>query len=418
VDCQSVQVVTPRQFGVGTRRRCIPAHGREKIEEVSAWFEGIGYEYYLLDEARYRTWVGRLRLQAIPEGTIVQWTITYEMRGLLGRLLNWVGGRAQLEEDCHESLRRLRYWAESSNTTNTLSDSAKRRQTLQPVPSIVRSSTQPMVVPPQEAAADTKPRRPSGLDEAITEQQESRPTLPTVPPSDTLAAPVSAPPIAQPIAPPTTPNLMPAVEAQEDSPAPEAAKTEPKAPSATPTPNAAFQAPAAPNQPTPIQEQAPILPPGMPEILKVTPPQGTPKVNIARLRFADEVNTELDLTPPPDRDSGETGQTQAIRPGLPPPTSSQDTGEISIWDAFGLPAPSKMDAQALAEVVKTTGEFSPVVIDGPERESDTVAFSPLYRMQRLKIRAAYPKESVPGLTIRQRRRRVKVRQWWLLFLFG
>lgn len=414
VDCQTVQILSARQFGVGTRRRCIPPHGSDKIEEISAWFEGIGYEYRLTENRSYKEWIGRIRLQAIPEGTIVQWTITYEMRGLLGRLLNFIGGRAQLEEDCGESLRRLRHWAES-NYLAAQGESAKRRQTLQPIPSIVRSSTQPIIIPPQDAAADTKPRKPIGLEDVIS--SSAPPTTPSLESPAVQTDPIAA--YAAPTDPkPPTPTPIPAVVATPSESSAYTAPTDPKPPTPTPIPAVKTPTPPpiakSPTAPTPSQPQAAVLPPGMPEILKVTPPQGTPKVDISRLRFADEVNTELDLTAP--RDAGDTGQTQAFRPGLPPPTSPQDTGEISIWDAFGLSAPSKMDAQALAEVVKTTGEFKPVIIEPSAKEGDTVVFSPLYKPQRLKIRPA-DEAAQEGLTIQQARKKAQLRSWWMFLFF-
>ncbi|NJL94669.1 MAG: hypothetical protein HC915_13575 [Anaerolineae bacterium] len=53
--------------------------------------------------------------------------------------------------------------------------------------------------------------------------------------------------------------------------------------------------------------------------------------------------------------------TQRIVPGLPP--STHDTGEISIWEAFGVKPPSQLDQEALEQVVKiATGEHQPVVV--------------------------------------------------------
>jgi uncharacterized membrane protein len=366
VDCQAVQILTTRQFGVGMRRRCTAIQGKrgkDKIEEVTVWYEGLGYEYTLVESRTYKNWVGRLRLQAVPDGTIVQWTITYQTRGILNRMLNALGGRAQIEEDLGNSLRQFRRLVESKGQVGT---EVRKRQTLQPVQSIVRSSTQPVRVPREESAADTKPRRPEGLDEAIAAQ-----TVISTPPDAT------APALAQTTM-PATPPPVPTVVSDT-----------------TPTP------------PKPIEPvRAEDLPPGMPESLKVTPPRGTPKVDISRLRYADEVADNPAIEAPVPRE--DTQRTQIIRPGLPPPTDPGDTGQISIWEAFGIKPPSQADAEALEEIVKReTGDHQAVTIETPLREGDTFTFSPLYHTMVLRVRRRAVRK---GLRIKQARARVKIRR--------
>jgi hypothetical protein len=254
----------------------------------------------------------------------VQWTISYEPAGLVGRVSNEISGKARVEEDCANSLRQLRRLI--IDLGHAVETDNRRRQTLQPVPSVVRSSTQPIVVPPEESAADTKPRKPEGLDQLAELQTQFAP------------------------------------------------------------------------------ENNGDLPPGMPENLKVTPPQGIPKVDLSKMRYADEMDEDEPPPPPPAENFNGSENTQILRPGLPPPTDERDTGEVSIWEAFGLKAPSKADAEALDEIVKTaTGELKP--LDLGDREEDTATFSPLYEASILRVKPAG-----------QRRRRqrktgsVKVRQ--------
>src|SRR5690606_1181687 len=98
-----------RQFGVGMRRRCQNPNGADKIEEMTAWYEGLGYEYRIVDDSQYRQWFARLRLQAVPEGTIVQWTIRYEVKGMVSNLLHGMTGQQKkIEAECVASLRQLR----------------------------------------------------------------------------------------------------------------------------------------------------------------------------------------------------------------------------------------------------------------------------------------------------------------------
>jgi hypothetical protein len=311
VDCKAVQIVTPRQFGVGMVRQITNAQGKPRLEEITAWYEGLGYEYQLVEARAYKEWTSRIRLQSTPDGTIVQWTISYTPAGIFNPLMDALGGKANYEEDTTDSLRQLRRVVESMGVQQT---DARRRTTLPPVAAIVKSSTQPIVIPPEVSAADTKPKKPEGLEDFLDEQLYARQDDP-----------------------PTTPRFTSTVSRPE----------------------------------TPPQTMEPVpqekLPPGMPEILKATPPQGTPKVDVSRLRYADELNEDADAYDPP---------TLMRLPGLPPPTERRDTGEVSIWDAFGLRPPSAHDTEALNEIVKKeTGQFKVVVAD--DLNSDTRTFSPL-----------------------------------------
>ncbi|MBZ0308570.1 MAG: SRPBCC family protein, partial [Anaerolineae bacterium] len=254
VDCPQVAVLTTRQFGVGTRRRCVNPGSKDKVEEITAWYEGLGYEYILVDSSVYKNWRGRMRLQAVPEGTIVQWTISYEYTGFFRRLIGRLtGAKAQIEEDCTASLRQLRRTIEQMG--HQAGGEQRKSRTLQPVQSVVSASQQMKPVTVEEvqiSAADTKPRKPEGLAEAITLQQTAAPKTPP----DAMTPLVPVTPVVPP--PPDTPP----------------SETEPKKSKAG-------------------------LPPGMPESLKATPPQGIPKVETPRVRYADEVEEEEEKTPTP-----------------------------------------------------------------------------------------------------------------------
>jgi hypothetical protein len=309
IDCAEVHMLTARQFGVGTQRECFPPRGKPYVEEVTAWYEGLGYEYVQVGNRSFSEWLARMRLQAVPDGTIVQWTISYAPAGLMSRVSNEISGKARVEEDCANSLRQLRRLIMGMGYE--VDTDTRRRQTLQPVSSVVRSSTQPVVVPAEESAADTRPRKPDGLEEAIEPEEYYAP---------------------------------PELHHDHD-------------PEAT-------------------------LPPGMPESLKVTPPQGTPKVDLSRMRYADEMDED---EPPPPEDDFNGNNTQIIRPGLPPPTDQRDTGQVSIWEAFGVKAPSQSDAEALDHIVKTaTGELKALVLSD---EEDTRTFSPLYEATVLRVKS-------------------------------
>lgn len=104
---KNMTTLSTRTGVVGTRRRYTDADGKSVIEEITAWLENIGYEYTIIN-GPYREYRGTFRLQAAPEGTLVNWTVKYRRRSLLGSLRERFGGRRKLERRMGESLRQLR----------------------------------------------------------------------------------------------------------------------------------------------------------------------------------------------------------------------------------------------------------------------------------------------------------------------
>jgi hypothetical protein len=74
-------------------------------------------------------------------------------------------------------------------------------------------------------------------------------------------------------------------------------------------------------------------------------------------------------------------------PGLPPPTPKTDTGEMSIWEVFGMRRPSEANQDALDYLVKSVQSKQRAArrIDG--------------RMPKRPVRARYVKTAV-GLRLR------------------
>src|SRR5690606_4554043 len=87
-NCTSISFLTSLRSGPGVRWRYGLSDGHEYVVETTAWYDGLGYEYTFIDGAPFRTSKGTLRLQEIPEGTIVQWTLNYELGGVLSGLRN------------------------------------------------------------------------------------------------------------------------------------------------------------------------------------------------------------------------------------------------------------------------------------------------------------------------------------------
>ncbi|GAB4554484.1 MAG: hypothetical protein OHK0023_24640 [Anaerolineae bacterium] len=110
---KNMTTLSTRTGVVGTRRRYTDVNGKSVIEEITAWLENIGYEYTIIN-GPYREYRGTFRLQAAPEGTLVNWTVKYRRRSLFGSLRERFGARRKLERRMGESLRQLRRLIEVS----------------------------------------------------------------------------------------------------------------------------------------------------------------------------------------------------------------------------------------------------------------------------------------------------------------
>jgi uncharacterized protein YndB with AHSA1/START domain len=337
-----VSVLTTRQTGAGTRRRCaLTSGGKDVIEEITAWVDGVGYEYCVTEGGPYRNLQGRFRLQPSPEGTSVQWTVFYKPRGLFGLLQNQLRGKRQLSDQMASSLRQLKRRVDELGQRLEIGERQKVA---------IRGRLNA-----EERAQYQRRHAPAAADEAAP--------VPPPPPPDTLVPP--APPVVeaapavpafvadltaeppeglhtadtQPKAPP---GLREAIKAQQEMqaveiPADEPASVPPPAPPPVPPPAA-----LVPPPPVPLAAVEPA-----PEYRRPTPPRGIPSVQPA----------------PP-----ESPAPAAELPSVPPPTPLHDTGEISIWEVFGLRRPSEQAQEVLDDLMRTvrtkqTAEMQRVIVD-------------------------------------------------------
>ena len=415
-DCQRVAFLTTQRRGKNTRLRCMGDSGKEYVMEISAWYEGLGYEYKIVDGGPYETNQGRLRLQEIAEGTVVQWTFTYSMAGVLSSLRN-MGVRRSAENQVVDSLRNLyRFVRDSAGENNikvvksmmqdapdvdqratytprhpTQYNEEKLRQTgttARPVP-VQRTSMRPIIDEPLPADDDTQRNRPV-TPAARVEVPPVRPTgsQPPVIPNVSYTRPINAPepeppnarPLTSPSRPPTEPRrdystTIPPVP-QTHQPAP-TYKTEVRPASAAPTEQRPVPSNAEPTQGT-VERPAESLPDA-----RKTPPPSAPAAYI-------DVNPMT--TPPPVGMKPATPATgTTLPPTIParPSTTSlppvpektpvtTDTGRMSVFELFGLPKPSEtqpMKAIDLPPAVRpdapssTTPRVDPVSIpmtSGPD----------------------------------------------------
>jgi len=166
VDCINIAFLTTFHKGQGTRWRMATDSGREYVVEITAWYDRLGYEYQFIDGAPYKQNNGRLRLQEMAEGTVLQWTFNYEPGGLLGGMRNSLGLKRNIENTMQDSLWTL--WKHLGE--------AKGQQ------GILETKTLMQDAPDVESRAQYKPRHPSVLEDYTGKVQAPEPAfMPTIP---------------------------------------------------------------------------------------------------------------------------------------------------------------------------------------------------------------------------------------------
>lgn len=355
VDCKSLSILTPaHRSGQGLRWRYSSGAGREYVLEVTAWYDGIGYEYVYVDGLPFKEGKGRIRLQEIPEGTIVQWTLSYEVGGVLGGMRDAVGMRRQLESVMVDSLRSL-WKAMQKSSAGEIRES---KSLMRDAPGIeershYRSRHSGKDDQPAEAPS---PSAPLSIAEPPVFDDDTRPRVPVTvteasdPSSDDILISPDASPepselkIPQPAALDSSKSPVSLVEPVAFSPTP----VDPKTPTAEP---AFLSAEAAP----------------LPQPKSLEPVPSTPV------------------------ETGPASEPVRIDEPLP---STVDTAKVSVFDLFGLPKPSesqKIPAVPIDSPRLQTGDY-PLVVDEAESVSSSDV-SPRF-----------------GLRLRLRRRLVKLRR--------
>ncbi|MBK8134468.1 MAG: SRPBCC family protein [Chloroflexi bacterium] len=360
-NCRAIGVLTSTaKPQAGTRLRITPERGREYVIELSAWYDRFGYEYVVVEGSSFRDNKGTVRLQEVPEGTIVQWTFSYRP-GLFG------GGNARNQESLIiESLRGL----------YKLITKSKEVETFQ-AKSLMRDD------PGVEARATYRPRHPFGdTAEGSAGRVKGTPRQPTKPlqpvvfseppikPDDTKPRPVitdapAFPPPAVVIPPVPYTASGPVVEPdflidEDDVPFVDvpSEKVSPLSGAAgTPIP----PIPPVPYTPPPMTPvDIPIVKPITGAMQPVTPAAADsvspPLVSEPPLRLLDTRELAPISTPPlADTASVVKQDTAPVATHYPTPAEAPfakpeasprrdkltDTARISVFDVFGLPKPSE-----------------------------------------------------------------------------
>lgn len=307
--------------------------GRTYIAEISAWYNRLGYEYIIVDGAPYAQARGRIRLQEIPEGTLVQWTFQYESTGMLGSLRN-IGVKRALTKEVEEGLRNLysyvmeqakggqQYEPKSLMRDAPTYEERSQYQTRYPAESQVDETVpppQPMTPKPEpslqaaflsEPPLDEDDTRPNPVIQSMDSEPLPEPDFVSgIPASETVSPPiVESTPVYEPeVVSPPEPSLSPTVEqvdVDETSVAPQESVTSPRATSENQSvvPGAATSS-TVPEKPLAADiEQEPAKP--------------------------EEPEMVLDSTLSSSLDAASTADIH-------------DTSKISVFDIFGVQKPSE-----------------------------------------------------------------------------
>ena len=350
---RSISVLTTQQTGLGTRRRCAPAAGgKDVIEEITAWVDGLGYEYRVVEGGPYRSFQGRIRLQPLPDGTSVQWTVWYRPGGVVGVIKNRLGGQRKMAALMAASLRQLRRTVDELGVRMDATSRAKagmqgrlnvderaryqRRHpapggtepveaaappeaeaapavtpappapdTGAPVPELVTDASAPSFVAtlttlPEgtdySSTADTQPKPPRGLRESSIAEHEAQ------------SAVAAAPPVPEDSAWPPEPAAQsaavetPTAEPGPEPPPPPAERLSPPEPESAQALSPTGAAPVHPLEPISNVAPPPAAPatsePGPePDYRRPTPPRGIPVVRPSVSVEAAEQPPALEETP-------------------------------------------------------------------------------------------------------------------------
>lgn len=340
VDCNAVSFLSQKRRGVGLRWRQRSKNRTEVVYEVSTWYDGLGFEYVHVDGASYKSAQGRIRLQEIAEGTIVQWTFTYEVKGMLGELVNTLSTQRRHESQMAESLKTLWKVAKRSGSLEGYQSRALMRDGLQDP--IARAQYHSQVAP--TSTEEPKPTLANTLSaqEPATQPDDTRPRVVTPVPTPSITSDMAdvAPSTTTP-APERTPNTD---EISRFAPPPSVSKLS-EAPS-TPEPQPALKdepaKPLTPPQPLsvampePPAEQDDDVPFRLPHVDNVPEP---PAASLERTPTAKPAAISVASTPPEED----------FNPRIP---SDKDSSQLSIWEIFGVPSPTdtqRMRAIQIAE---------------------------------------------------------------------
>jgi len=299
-DCTNTSFLTTQHEGKGARWRYSTPKGKDIVVEITAWYDTLGYEYMIVDGSSVSENKGRVRLQEIAEGTLVQWTFNYEVEGAFSGFRNSMGLKRKLSNNIQDSLRNL-YKLIQAETGGIGTHEAK---------ALLKEA------PDVEERSIYEPRHPSSIKDNL-EETFSEPDYPSEQPIsyNIQGESILEPPVADDD---TKPN--PVVQGTEEIDEPTFLQQIPEPPIAIDDtePNA------------PISDE-----------------------DIATYSSVDEIAESMveavEPTPAPKDVTQETVSTP--EPSNPTPSPDiRDTASVSVFDIFGLQKPSEtQEVKALSD---------------------------------------------------------------------
>lgn len=389
-DCRGIAFLTSLRSGPGTRWRLTNKRGHDYVLEITTWYDRLGYEYQYVDGVSLKENRGQLRLQEVPEGTVVQWTFKYRPKGMLGA--TGMGSKRAINNMMVDSLRGLyRYLTKVSDADKNSDFEAK---------SSMRDA------PDVEARQHYKPRHPS----VLQEREPSEAGQPATQPNTPFARPVSAESGAVQVTNGQNavdfldPFYEPPVKEGDTKPHPVATDSAPPTPvrseTVTPIPSG-FEEPdflkdqsdtvfsKRPSDtikltpPTPLDETPFAEPLDMdgPTRVGITPPSGIPADHPALAG----ATSDLPWIPPTPSESelhslpqASSASSTEMLPSLPRIDDDEDldTSKISVFEVFGLPKPSEtQEMRAVkinADVSATSTELKPAASEMEQPSTEQV----------------------------------------------
>ena len=316
-DCHSISFLTTAHTGPNVRWRSASKQGHEYVVEVTAWYNRAGYEYRIVDGTPFKENLGRIRLQEVPEGTIVQWAFNYEPGGVFGGVRNAISTKRSVENSIVNSLwtlwRRITEAKASATSENYISKSLMRD------------------APDVEERSHYRPRHPSILVEAESPSNTSK--EPAITDEDTKPHPVNAIPAE-------------AKSISSEYVEPDFVRGIPREDADLAVSPAKF----AIDSPEIADEQ--FRPPKDIETIRTAPSKSNVE-EIPSPRVTEETALAPEVTTTPDL------------PRLSESNSDIDTSEVSVFDLFGVPKPGdvttmrNVPASAVEEMTLTLIDDDP-----------------------------------------------------------
>lgn len=357
----------------GMRWRYTDRQGHAYVVEVTAWYEGYGYEYRIIDGTPFSDNRGRIRLQETPDATTVQWTFSYELSGFMGGVRNALGLKRRLDEEVVASLKNL-YRLRESLTPIKESKSLMRKAPDVSERQLYRSRY--FTQAEQDEALEAEARQ---ADEAfmppvaITQVDELPISVDDTPPNPNLKPIIleepPPPPYSELFAPPSLhstsepePSFLAGISTAS-TPAPAAASKE-IAPTPIPTNNT-----AVPATPSSITEPLPFSKDDTQETIAAKAvSNATPSSQDLPL-----ASPNLPVIPIP---AIETGTLPTPAPIIRPEIDKRDTASVSVFELFNLQPPSATQEMRALDVAKLEASITENLNDTQETMSIVADVNP------------------------------------------